>query len=1553
MHRLLIPLFACLFLSTPSLLRAQVPHEIHFPAYDQHKVLPAAPHADMPCGSAGTVTFGQFNGYSNDVAPTPIFLCFGDSLQIQHNNDADLSGDPLPGTPAGIAYAFYKCMPTVTGPTLQDIIGEAIPPTPPDPCLLPGAVNGLYITQAVANGGSTWFFNSGALQNTFNAGQPISLWFAPITVDDFANNNYESAQPGFKPGPCVAVNTAEKFEIVYLNEITATGISTNFNNDCLGRFTVRGGYPQYAGSPAVYTINISLASNPNVKAIIQTAATQLFHLASVSFSVPQSGVYNVVISDGKSCPHSFQMNMDVCNPVDNVMMSFPDSIVPPGGTICVPVTVDNFSLLSASFSLNWDPTVLQYNGLQNISTVIDTIFGTSNLNATQTSSGLLGVSFNNTNPNNNITIPNGSTIFEMCFTAIGPLGSCSGIGMTNNPTGVAFEDNMGQNLGISVDTGQICVSFLPLSFSYAVFDTTCLGQATLSVTPVGGVAPYDITVMETTPVGPGPTYGGNVANSGGTFLVPSVGSTNNTPYSYLICVVDNNGLGATQCTTIVVNIPRLGAQINFAQQPLCNGLKNGIISAVVLEGGLVVSNPGPNYTFAWSPANVPNPGSQVQTGVGAGSYTVTITNTISGCMDVASGSLGQPVPLGLQNVTTIPASCSGVSNGTITYNAKGGTTFPGGGYQFAWLYGNTPVGTTGTANPIVLNNAQSGIYTLLITDANGCTFTDNNVILTDLRALTINQNSVQNVSCNGGNNGSIAITVLESVMTGNPYTFTWAPTGFTQLNNTPSSSYSNLPIGTYTVTAVDNLGCKVSDTIVINQPALLVLDTLAIQNPICAQPNSGSICVITQGGVGSPLTYKYNWSNGGTGNCQTGLPFGSYSVTVTDLNMCTQSLTFNLPQPMPPGGTVSITPLKCGNDGSLTANFPSGVVFVWTDANGILIDSAKTIKNLAGGDYILKVFDGGGCFATDTINLIDVIPLSFSDTTLQMPTCFGFTNGQIAIGVQDGKPPYVSYTWSPVQVPSGAVIFNLAAGTYSVTVTDNVGCKLSGSFILNQPPEIKLAFDPTVIGRVSCFGSCDGKATPLVSYNAPQSAGDFTFLWEDGVTDSVRVNLCAGFNAVTVTDGVCFDIDSVFISTPSQVSFTNLSTSLTKCFGDSTGGACLTASGGNGGPYAYLWNTGAVTNCISSVPAGVYTVTLTDVKGCTNSIDTIHVGQPAPITLTTTTQPLTCFGGENGQATVMVLGGVPAYMYQWEDAMGDEHGTAQTAEMLIAGTYTVTVTDANNCTSTTTAFLQDPPPVIGTYEPLVPLDCNGDETILKILNISGGSGAPYKFSVDFGAVLDPSFPVSLGGGEHFLTYYDAKDCATTVSINVIEPAPITVFFDPNVIEVELGATANLEPIITGAPSIASFSWTHPEALLNKDTLSATAYTYTSLTYTLTVADSAGCSGSGSITVNIDPNRNVYIPNIFIPANKSGLNDHFNIYTGLGVELVNYLNVYDRWGGLVYQREKFLPNVDNLSEGWDGRAKGDFVNPGVFVYIAEVKFLDGRVLLYRGDVTVIR
>jgi hypothetical protein len=281
------------------------------------------------------------------------------------------------------------------------------------------------------------------------------------------------------------------------------------------------------------------------------------------------------------------------------------------------------------------------------------------------------------------------------------------------------------------------------------------------------------------------------------------------------------------------------------------------------------------------------------------------------------------------------------------------------------------------------------------------------------------------------------------------------------------------------------------------------------------------------------------------------------------------------------------------------------------------------------------------------------------------------------------------------------------------------------------------------------------------------------------------------------------------------------------------------------------------------------------------------------------------------------------------------------------------VTYSRGCTGELpNIILSDPAAVLGTYLPWDEIVCHGEETTLFIDNISGGSGAPYQYSLDFGVYLDAGFPINMGGGEHYITYIDRLGCEYTDTIFVLEPDPIFVTFDPNDIEIELGDSIQLQPIVTGAV-VDTFEWSPVLGLNDPLLFEPYSVTYESENYTIVVYDENGCSATGSVQINIDPNRNVYIPNAFIPGNPKGLNDHFNPNVGRGVEIVNYMRIYDRWGTLMYEREGFYPNNNDFAEGWDGRYNGKYVNPAVFVYVIEVKFLDGRVLLYRGDVTVVR
>ncbi|MFM8489515.1 MAG: hypothetical protein ACKOCH_24540, partial [Bacteroidota bacterium] len=272
----------------------------------------------------------------------------------------------------------------------------------------------------------------------------------------------------------------------------------------------------------------------------------------------------------------------------------------------------------------------------------------------------------------------------------------------------------------------------------------------------------------------------------------------------------------------------------------------------------------------------------------------------------------------------------------------------------------------------------------------------------------------------------------------------------------------------------------------------------------------------------------------------------------------------------------------------------------------------QTVTGLGGGIYAVTVSDIFGCVATSTAQLNNVIPLSFADTSIVQPTCFGGSNGVLGVVVQNGQAPYVNYSWSHAQTNS-PTIFSLKAGTYAVTVTDNAGCTLTGSFSLNQPPQVLNTV--TGVQGVSCFGVCNGTATSSANYGTvPPTTGSFTYIWNDGFIGASRNNLCAGVYTVTAADpNNCSNTDTITISSPTAVASASTNTINASCFGLSNGTATVVGTGGNGGPYTVQWNNGATGNTATGLAAGTYRATITDASGCTGVVSNIVISQPPQI----------------------------------------------------------------------------------------------------------------------------------------------------------------------------------------------------------------------------------------------------------------------------------------------------------------------------------------------------
>ena len=302
----------------------------------------------MDCNDAGRVGFGNFTGISNDRDASTV----------------DLSGDPNTTTRGGIGYAFYKCPPTITGPDLASILQDTCLITDPTP------TNGLWVAVAPDNSGDITFLNNGAIQDFFSAGGPIQIWFAPITYDKLDTVALPGGTLSFRPtfegtpvGSCVDVSVDQAFSVVYLNQIIATDRNENAGgNGCRGSFTALGGLPEFAPTTD-YRITITKRGATAVRGTLLNNGP-IRHDTEVLFSVPEPGVYDIMISDGKSCDGTFSMNMNGCMPVEFIA----DRLnALPGQRICVDVQVKNFiDVGSAQFTISFDPTVLRFDTVENL-----------------------------------------------------------------------------------------------------------------------------------------------------------------------------------------------------------------------------------------------------------------------------------------------------------------------------------------------------------------------------------------------------------------------------------------------------------------------------------------------------------------------------------------------------------------------------------------------------------------------------------------------------------------------------------------------------------------------------------------------------------------------------------------------------------------------------------------------------------------------------------------------------------------------------------------------------------------------------------------------------------------------------------------------------------------------------------------------------------------------------------------------------------------------------------------------------------------------------------
>jgi gliding motility-associated-like protein len=970
----------------------------------------------------------------------------------------------------------------------------------------------------------------------------------------------------------------------------------------------------------------------------------------------------------------------------------------------------------------------------------------------------------------------------------------------------------------------------------------CLGAtANIISTPSGGTGPY--------------TYSWNTGET--TSSISRVAGT------YTVTITDAN---SHNCS--------VAASINVLQSPAmtlasstiitsCKGSNDGQASVSISSGGTTP------FTYSWSPVG----GTGITTtNVSAGIYTVTVTDKI-GCTSTKTAAVPEPAVVAAATSVVKSVSCNGGGDGSAAVTASGGN----GGYSYLWSTGSTAITVTGLVK---------GNYIVTVTDSKGCTIFST-VAITQPAVLTTTAAVSTNVSCNGGSNGTAVATPTGG--NGN-YTYAWATAGGTAATGTGLSN------GTYTVTVTDSKGCTITSTVSITQPTILTGAAATSVNIKCFGNNTGKASVSASGGKPG---YLYSWTpSGGTGLTATGLVAATYTVSITDANACVKTVTTTVTEP--PQLTVQASPtayITCSSTVVISANANGGTgAYAYSWNTGNITSSLITVNT---GHYSVVVKDANSCTAKDTVSVVALNSTLEASVTAPASICSGSTTN-ITVNVTPGISPY-SYSWNTgeltatitasagthcatitdqnnckstscvnivadsitgITIPVDTICFGntatltatvsggstpytyswnttetiqsviKAAGTYTVTVKDAIACAHTASVTVLQAPNLNVAFTNNF--NVSCFAGNNGIAQANVSGGKPV----YKYKWSTSVNDTLTNvdGLIAGAYTVTISDNMgCTKTAATIITQPAaQLKLDSTFTNVT-CFGMNNGTAKITVSGGTA-PYSYSWLTSGNTSTVQNgLKPGKYYASVIDAHNCFVS-NIITITEPPLLTLAASkVKDVSCKAKNDGSIAATVTGGAGAYTYAWSASAA----TGPTNSGLAAGTYTVTVVDANNCVLTSSAAITEPPVLLSSASKVDVL-CKGANTGSASVSVSGGnSGYTYSW---IPAVTTASGATGIMANNYTVQVTDAKGCTTSTTFSITEPPALNLV--PSTTNATC-TTANgtATATVTGGKGQYTYSWSAG---------TATGKTLSGIpagTYTVIVTDGNGCTMTNAILVN--------------------------------------------------------------------------------------------------------
>lgn len=934
--------------------------------------------------------------------------------------------------------------------------------------------------------------------------------------------------------------------------------------------------------------------------------------------------------------------------------------------------------------------------------------------------------------------------------------------------------------------------------------------------------------------------------------------------TYTLTLTDANGCAETESITLTAPELVTGNLLDRINV-LCKGEDTGEATVVGIGGHAP-------YTYQWN--TTPPQSGPTAAGLSAGFYIVTITD-VNGCTGNTEVEIEEPAIAlgGVVNTTNI--LCKGDSAGIAEALIQGGVS----PYTFAWSGASSETGAT-------LNNLPAGNYSLTVTDANGCNFTIP-FSISEPPAIDIDMVTQENVSCAGENSGSITVNATGG---SGGFTYEW--------NTTPASTgstLSNIPAGFYTVVVEDSNGCSDSLVIEITEPDTLTAAVVSQSNPSCNPSSDGSIEVEAVGGT-APYSYVWNTVPLTQGATLSGIGSGTYEVTITDANGCSTQLTMELTAPDPLIITLdSVENVLCngaatGSASVSVAGGTPGYSFSWNDPAN---QATSTATGLPAGSYTVIVTDNNGCTAQLSVTLTEPqLPLNVTLLSSSDVNCFGESTGMATVEASGGSGNY-SYSWNDPDNQTGLTASGLAAGTYTVTVTDNNGCDIPATLdvtIAQPAAALDISLSPSsYAGGVNVV--CADDSTATIDLEITGGTAPYDILWNlpglDTSTDEDLSNLAPGTYSVTVTDANgCEQNESITLTAPDPISI-SFTTESSLCFGSPTGAIDLTVSGGVAG-YTILWNgpNGFVSSDLSlaNLEGGVYYLTVTDAIGCVYQ-DAVTVTQPDDLVITVDSLSqfngfnTSCWNSNDGSIYTTPSGGTPPYSYQWNSAGNPNFSNQEDIINQSAGTYEAVLVDDNGCVQSTFIDLTAPDTLDIDFDPSLyangfNVSCNGASDGSVEALPSGGT-APYTFLWvgENGYGPETGNPITgLPAGEYSVMATDANGCSYFNTVVLSEPDPFSISLEAtdingSNISCQGADDGNINLILNGGQAPFQIAWTGPNGFTasGEDIADLAAGQYC-----VSVTDANACEISQCITLSEpDPVAISLTPTVY--ANGLNLN----------------------------------------------------------------------------------